>query len=807
MFDSYLQNDLRYLAGLRTTFVDKTTTVAEWIGDGGEHEDDDTRYYRHFHDPLRPWDSAGLQLAPLTPRFDSSIVWMQQPQGWSWQEARGFYYAALTAGDPQQRGQKWADALQAVGQIMHLIEDAAQPAHVRNDPHPVDYICRTYFGVSCGGNFEYWVSGNLGAYSYSGAPSFQPLILDQATNHSEAPVPVANLIDNDIYLGFDANVTVGTLVDGQEVTTAPVGIAEFTNANFFSEDNVGLYAHPDVNALVESSEAAPTAGALRRYLRKGDGDGLPLNPALVESVFGAALRSVASLSGTYEATLAGQDENVWQAEAKVLIPKATRYAQGALDYFFRGQLDFVPAQDGPNGFLIKNLGADDLNGTFELYYDDPNGNRQPVPGSNGWQLSILGAQHCPNGAACNQAAVQAFDRPFDAPPSGTYTLVFHGTMGSEVPGNGSLGAVAAKVVQSSSFLLLTAQSAYRSAVLDHGWQRVGSGLPVPVDYDGSSRICTNGCQGIAINASTIVFNRHGDASSCTESPYYWDGINTVLLSTDGGRTFSDQSPTIYSTYSVRPANMIHLGGGKLLASYYSQTCWSDWIECPWSGYPNVSACVSCTPLDPALRYGEQCRADYNGPWGTIYSDDLGATWQLRPGVGSSGYYIGDHTVIVGGALSVDDGLTWAPVDFVVDDQPAPELYIFGLAWNRKVGDNRVLLALAWPDPSGSTIALLKSNDGIHWRLLKSFAQLLEPPRVEQPESLAIGPDGSGLMTVYVYEYTAGAPCRGCGHYVVYASRDGGETWDPATLPAGGSSLPTAAYSMGVVYVGSDAPAP
>ena len=548
--------------------------------------------------------------------------------------------------------------------------------------------------------------------------------------------------------------------------------------------------------------SAPAASRVNT-LRKGAADGLPVNPLFAESVFGAGGEASPSLSsGASPGAASGRKRLASLRDDP--DSEGRHYAQGALDYFFRGKLDFVPDPDDPNGFLIKNLGREDLNGTFELYYDDPNGNRQLVPGSNGWQLSILGAQHCPNGATCNQASVQAFDVPFDSPPSGTYTLVFHGTMGNEVPSSGSLGAVAAKVVQASSFLLLTAHSAYRSAVLDRGWQRIGSGLPVPEDYDGSSRICLNGCQGIAINGSTIVFNRLGEgSSSCTDSPYYWDGIDTVLLSTDGGRTFSDQSPMIYSAYSVRPTNMIHLDANKLLATYYSQTCWSDWLFCPWSGYPNVSACVSCTPLDPAFRYGEQCRADYNGPWGTMYSDDLGATWQLRPGVGSSGYYIGDHTVIVGGALSVDDGLTWAPVDSIVDDQPVPDLYIFGLTWNRKVGDNRVLLALAWPDSSGSTIALLKSNDGIQWRLLQSFAQYFGPPYIEQPESLAIGPDGSALMTVWVYEYGYWSS----GHYVVYASPDVGETWEPAAVPAGGSGLPTAAYSMGVVYVGSDAPAP
>ena len=793
--DSALESFLQTKVGLRGGVEEHLLgqSVARWISEGGEREDDWTplpgRFFRHFHDPLRPWSSAGLGHG----LFDSSIVWMQEPQGWSWQEARSFYYAALTARSAGARDQQWADALRAVGQVMHLIEDAAQPAHTRNDQHGMEFVCRNLFRSSCGGNFEYWVSDHASAVPLTGGGGFDHDILSQPTGHSEAPVPVARLIDTDTY-------------DGAVAVVGPsLGIAEFTNANFFSEDTISNVDYPfpslDSNALVAVTELS-VSGFPRQYYTKAGGYGSPVELLLAEAVFDETVSDSEPIA-TVSVRRGVLDERVWEVYAKTLVPKAVDYAQGALDYFFRGQIDFVPDPNDANGFLIKNLGPEDLNGTFELYSDDGTGDRQLVPGSNGWELSIPTAQHCPNGAACNQSSVQAFDAPFEPPPSGTYTLVFHGTMGNEASSNGSFGAVAAKVVQSSPFLLLTAQSAYRSAVLDRGWQRIGSGLPVPVDYDGSSRICLNGCRGIAINGDTIVFNRLGDASSCTDSPYYWDGINTVLLSTDGGRTFSDQSPTIYSTYSVRPANMIHLGGGKLLGSYYSQTCWSDWIDCPWPGYPNVTGCVSCTPFDPAFRYGEECRNDYNGPWGTMYSEDLGATWQLRPGVGISSYYIGDHTLVAGlPAQSTDDGLTWATVDVVVDGQPAPDLYIFGLAWNRKVGDERVLLALAWPDPSASTIALLKSNDGIQWRLLQSFAQHFGPPYVDQPESLAIGPDGSALMTVWVYEYGY----RSAGHYVVYASQDAGETWYLASVPAGGSSLPTAAYSMGVVYVGSDAPA-
>ena len=56
-------------------------------------------------------------------------------------------------------------------------------------------------------------------------------------------------------------------------------------------------------------------GVLRRYLKKGDGDGMPVDPALVDSVFGRPLRNLPFLSGFYAATLASQDEKVWAVEA------------------------------------------------------------------------------------------------------------------------------------------------------------------------------------------------------------------------------------------------------------------------------------------------------------------------------------------------------------------------------------------------------------------------------------------------------------------------------------------------------------
>src|SRR5437899_2485502 len=87
---------------------------------GGRQEDEGTwfdvlqrrgRLTRHFHDPLRIWDTAGLQHPVLGP-FEASVRWMQRAnQGnqavggdWSWQDARRHYLDALTRPTREDQG-------------------------------------------------------------------------------------------------------------------------------------------------------------------------------------------------------------------------------------------------------------------------------------------------------------------------------------------------------------------------------------------------------------------------------------------------------------------------------------------------------------------------------------------------------------------------------------------------------------------------------------------------------------------------------------------------------------------------------
>ena len=118
--DATLKNELDITDGinamLRTPSSVRPQPALEWQRIGSRLEDDPgCRASNHFHDPLRPFTSSGVSDLP------------------SWIRARGAYFAALTLREPAAREAALAETFQALGQIMHLVQDLAVPAHVRND--------------------------------------------------------------------------------------------------------------------------------------------------------------------------------------------------------------------------------------------------------------------------------------------------------------------------------------------------------------------------------------------------------------------------------------------------------------------------------------------------------------------------------------------------------------------------------------------------------------------------------------------------------------------------------------------------
>ncbi len=84
-----------------------TPEIWRWIAIGGFNEDEPWliypyRGFRHFHNPLKPWTSAGF-----AGTWMSSVLWAQNTEQvlgkYSWHDVRSYYYNALTSLNDEDR--------------------------------------------------------------------------------------------------------------------------------------------------------------------------------------------------------------------------------------------------------------------------------------------------------------------------------------------------------------------------------------------------------------------------------------------------------------------------------------------------------------------------------------------------------------------------------------------------------------------------------------------------------------------------------------------------------------------------------
>lgn len=164
---NYLKN-LGFQNGLEEYFKwNERMTVEKWLQEGSALEDKGSfwqvitcqgRFMNHFHNPLTnkdggtwgEWVEGGLDdyffdQPPLYHLTGQSLLrWAQHrsnqsnfPEGdWTWQEARERYCLALKSKTNAERQENFARTFRALGHQLHLIQDTAVPAHVRNDAHP-----------------------------------------------------------------------------------------------------------------------------------------------------------------------------------------------------------------------------------------------------------------------------------------------------------------------------------------------------------------------------------------------------------------------------------------------------------------------------------------------------------------------------------------------------------------------------------------------------------------------------------------------------------------------------------------------
>ncbi|MHB8535098.1 MAG: phospholipase C/P1 nuclease family protein [Sulfuricaulis sp.] len=439
-----------------------------WIQEGAVSEDDTATLKRplnHFFDPLRnqPLRPYGLPLFVN----DTSPDWALEDNGkigkqkYSFRDARDFLYKALTLPDPKKRDKNFGLTFQTLGQVIHHIQDMAQPQHVRNDAHldqPKEFdilgltIPNPLYNPSL---YEKYTQGRGGNLPFSGYP------------------PVTFTKARDYWTG-------GINGNGQ-------GLADFTNANFLSAGTnfePGTNGQPVKNSRYDLPEWNGTTESVTFWdLLKKEGidctaaTGTPAStpPSLTVAIiivpppstvpdlppacqlngemvfYGTTVTDnylgTPGVNNSRASTLSVFDQDLEKNNLPLtfslnrfnfeyayphLIPKAVSYSAGLIDYFFRGKLEIQSINDDGNQLTIEvknNSGADNLfkSGDFSFYYDDIDGARVPLTLTQNAKLTGPLAHNAVLTLTANKPKLSRVDPTKDEP----LLLVFKGVIGQE----------------------------------------------------------------------------------------------------------------------------------------------------------------------------------------------------------------------------------------------------------------------------------------------------------------------------------------------------------------------------------------
>jgi hypothetical protein len=117
----------------------QSKTITQWIGYGSIVEDNGLRPSNHFYDPLTGLGLQGVSIPFFTiyasPDWALANTGTISDQRFSFVDARSYLYQALTATNQADHDKYFGLTFQTLGQVIHHIQDMAQPQHVRNDAH------------------------------------------------------------------------------------------------------------------------------------------------------------------------------------------------------------------------------------------------------------------------------------------------------------------------------------------------------------------------------------------------------------------------------------------------------------------------------------------------------------------------------------------------------------------------------------------------------------------------------------------------------------------------------------------------
>ena len=338
------------LKTLNDPLVDINTSkkIVDWIKSGADHEDDllspnFARFRNHFFDPLTGLGLNTVITGEPSPDWGLEDTRTFITQSYSFKDARQSLYDALTLPSKDNREMWMARTFYTLGHVIHLIQDMAQPQHVRNDIHP-----------------------SIGS---------RKSLYEEYTNEHRGTLPYTNT-------DYDASTQV-KFGKARDFWTTTInnnngqGMAEFTNRNFVSAGtnfNSGKYTSPAINPILTQLPkkvkdlclepgvvCTPVMNAFPEATITFYGNDVvdQYNPASNKPNLRASSESVFDqfLEEAGRAKAFTLNSFNFDAAHEFLIPRAVSYSAGLINYFFRGKMTISLPDEGVYGLVDHSVFA------------------------------------------------------------------------------------------------------------------------------------------------------------------------------------------------------------------------------------------------------------------------------------------------------------------------------------------------------------------------------------------------------------------------------------------------------------------
>jgi len=318
------------------------TTAVDLIGTGCVLEDTEYRFFRHFYDPTnnRGFNRLG---AEWQPSFRWGIDGGTETNDHSWNEAFDDFENAVVGTDTAARLAGQEDLFVTLGHVAHLIQDASQPSHVRNDGHGGYGTGSSVLEIYGAANVE---PGNIPA-------SIQSAINQRAAFYTPT-----------IRGFFDEAAT-------------------YANGQFFSDDTIFKdYPTPSTQTTTERTDP----------LTSGTADFIVSNTVLdPQSSQGQRLARINRGYFWDSYTMASPQDLVVIDNFESLMPGAVALSEGSINHFLRGRIQLsVDQTQTPPVLELKNVsdvaavGGMPGNvmfsgGTVRIFYETEDGTMRELP--------------------------------------------------------------------------------------------------------------------------------------------------------------------------------------------------------------------------------------------------------------------------------------------------------------------------------------------------------------------------------------------------------------------------------------------